>query len=82
MDARSTHVRATVWLSEDWSEPLHDGRAIEYVITIADGKPQSYQRTVYEDGAVEGTHSSACTDEVPDYVRDEVNKHLIPQGAW
>lgn len=82
MDAHSDVVKATVWLTDDSGGPLHDGRAVEYVVTISHGRPQSYQRTVYQDGTVMTTESSKNTGDVPEHVREQVNKHMMPRGAW
>lgn len=80
-DVYASEAQATVWIKAT-DGPLHDGPAIEYIVTLANGQPQSYQRTLYEDGDVLDTHSSTETEAVPDYVRHEVEKHMIPKGSW
>lgn len=81
-EVASSEAQVTVWLTKDGGGPLHGGRSIEYVVTLADGRPQSYQRTSYEDGEVVTTDSSTNISAVPPYVREEVEKHMTPRGMW
>lgn len=80
-EVKHTEAQVTVWYKNS-DGALHDGRAIEYVVTLGRGTPLSYQRTVYENGEVVATNSSSDCSEVPQYVRDEVEKHMIPKGSW
>jgi hypothetical protein len=76
----NTEAQVTVWLGHD-DKPLHDGRAIEYIVTIEDGKPSLYQRTSYEDGKVLTTTSSTNVYALPPYVRDAVESQMVPK-TW
>jgi hypothetical protein len=80
-DIHNSGAEVTVW-GQIGGKPLHDGMAVEYTVTIANGKPQSYQRTLYEDGKVLTTDSSTDVSDVPDYIRAEVEKHMVPRGTW
>lgn len=82
MEVRDSVAKATVWLTKDDDVALHDGYAIEYVITLRDGQPERYQRTTYRDGDVYATESSANVKAVPQHVRQEVERHCIPKGSW
>ena len=78
-----SNAQVSVWLKHEREDnPLHDGRAIEYTITIDNGLPSSWQRTLYEDGSVLATDSSTDVGAVPQYVRDEVEEQMIPKGSW
>jgi hypothetical protein len=82
-DVFHSNAQVSVWLKgEGEDNPLHGGRAIEYTITIDDGLPSSWQRTLYEDGSVLDTTASTDVGAVPHYVRDEVEEQMIPKGAW
>lgn len=77
----TSHASVTVWLSNTRSDTLHDGGAIEYVIEIEDGVPTSYTRSTYQNGECVGSHSGHPSA-VPNYIRKEVEQHMVPKGAW
>ena len=78
MNVEAEPSQVVVWLTN------YEHRKIKYVVTIANGTPQSYRRTSYDtsDSSVISTHSSTNVSAVPDYVRDEVERQMIPKGAW
>jgi len=78
MNVSAEPAQVTVWITNN---PY---QKIEYIVTVANGKPQSYQRTVYNTEHVEvvSTKSSTNVSAVPQYIRDEVEKQLIPKGVW
>lgn len=67
-----------------WVERENAHRSICYTITIGNGKPQCYTRTVYNTDTNEVVAMKSGTDvyAVPQYVRDEVEQQMIPKGAW
>ena len=81
-EVHTSHAAVTVWLSNDENTPLHEGGSVEYIIEIEDGKPVSYQRTQYYNGEVVGTNKSENVGAVPTYIRNEVERHMIPKRPW
>jgi len=58
-----------------------DGDKWEYIVTIKNGKPVSVQETWFRGSNHEKTRQIEPSD-CPQHIIEEVEKHMIPKGAF